>query len=464
MIKRQYLVPTLLMAWIVAGCCPVQQPVAQPPPVTPTSVASPSPSPSLAPSATPTLTPSPWPSPTVTPSPTPTPTPDPELFVARPDTAWNFKVVGHNALDSAGSHGGLALHDFCAYVGNYVRPAVSILDVSDPAGPFFVGALSLPRGARPVEVRTLPGKDLLVVVDFSAQRGLYTFDVSDCANPRPLGQITLARRPHEFFLWSDGTRVLAYVATFDSAPPNLLVVDLTDLAAPAEVARWSAADEGVPGILHSLSVSADGSTAYLAMWQGGFVVAGIDLPEVHVKQDEAGFDPADLPNTHSAVPLADSRFVLLASEIYDCPFGGLAVADVTNPARPEIVSRFTIPENRCGNLPGPDPLFTPHNPLIVDGMALVSWYAAGVQAVDLSNPNAPQRVGQFVPSTEDAAARSLFGAYPVQVFSYPILRDGLLHVVDTQSGLHIVRYTGPGAQLLENIERAEGNVTVLPLP
>jgi hypothetical protein len=92
---------------------------------------------------------------------------------------------------------------------------------------------------------------------------------------------------------------------------------------------------------------------------------------------------------------------------------------------------------------------------------LVSWYAAGVQVVDLSNPLVPRRVGQFVPSGEGAGPRSLLGTYRVQMFSYPLLRDGLIYVVDSQSGLYVLRYTGPGAEALAAIPLAEGNVTIL---
>jgi hypothetical protein len=46
------------------------------------------------------------------------------------------------------------------------------------------------------------------------------------------------------------------------------------------------------------------------------------------------------------------------------------------------------------------------------------------------------------------------------MFSYPILRNGLLYVADSQSGLCVLRYTGPRAEQLEDIIRAEGNVTV----
>ncbi|MFO8232137.1 MAG: hypothetical protein R6U20_05670, partial [Longimonas sp.] len=49
---------------------------------------------------------------------------------------------------------------------------------------------------------------------------------------------------------------------------------------------------------------------------------------------DGGIQPARFPNTHSAVPLEGSSHVLLTSEMLYCPFEGLAVADVSDPAYP----------------------------------------------------------------------------------------------------------------------------------
>ncbi|MFO7918600.1 MAG: hypothetical protein R6V13_11020 [Anaerolineae bacterium] len=403
-------------------------------------------------------------SPSATPTQTPPPTPRPKQRTASPDTAWNFRLVGHNSIDAIGWHGGLALADRCAYVGNYRRSAVAILDVSDPANPSLLEPLELPSGTAPVELRTIPDLDLLVVTDLSSAARLLTYDISDCTAPQQLGSINLVHPIHEFYLWRGENRVLAYVATFDHYPPHLIVVDITDPTQPQEVARWNAAEDGVQGILHSLSVSRDGTRAYLAMWDGGFVILDIDLPRIEiVRGSDGGFDPARLPNTHSAVPLEDKDFVLLASEVFDCPFEGLAVVDISDPAYPEIVSRFRLPENRCQNLPGtPGGTFTPHNPLVVEDMALVSWYAAGVQAIDLRDPTAPSRLGQFVPQAIEGAPASLLGNYPIQMFSYPIVKDGLIYVTDSVGGLYVLRYTGSRADWLAGVAHAEGNVTILP--
>ncbi len=451
-----------------AGILPISldtQPLPTQPAASPT-VDPPTPEPTL--TATPSVTPSPTRTPTPTPSPTPaptaTPTPPPEQLIAAPGTAWNFELVGHHAIETIGWHGSLALKDRCAYVGNYRHAAIAIVDVADPAHPALLESLGLPAGTRPVELRTIPDLDLLVVADLSSEAGLFTYNVSDCATPQLLGSMTLAQPANELYLWHDGARVLAFIASFDDYPPDLTVVELTDPAQPREVARWSRADENVTGRLHSLSVSQDGTRAYLALWHGGFLVADVDLPQIRiVRGPDGGIQPARFPNTHSAVPLEGSSHVLLTSEMLYCPFEGLAVADVSDPAYPEIVATLRLPENRCEDLPDPpDGVFTSRAPLVVGDVAVVSWYAAGLQAVDLSDPTAPARLGQFVPEAIEDAPRTLLGSYPVQMVSYPIVRDGLIYATDAVGGLYFLRYTGPRAEALAAVTRAEANVTVLP--
>jgi uncharacterized repeat protein (TIGR01451 family) len=43
------------------------------------------------------------------------------------------------------------------------------------------------------------------------------------------------------------------------------------------------------------------------------------------------------------------------------------------------------------------------------------------------------------------------------MWSYPIIRDGLIYVVDIRNGLYILRYTGPGAEEVAAISFLEGN-------
>ncbi len=67
------------------------------------------------------------------------------------------------------------------------------------------------------------------------------------------------------------------------------------------------------------------------------------------------------------------------------------------------------------------------------------------------------RVGVFVPDGAGPLGGSPYGGYPVQVWSYPILRAGLIYVSDIRAGLFILRYTGPGTEALNAVTLAQGN-------
>jgi hypothetical protein len=93
------------------------------------------------------------------------------------------------------------------------------------------------------------------------------------------------RTPHEFFLWQDPNdpgRALLYLSTPGYFGGSLLVTDISTAREGVfrEVATWSTGfpDPGFNDDLHSLSVSPDGSRAYLAFLTGGFFV--LDTSEV----------------------------------------------------------------------------------------------------------------------------------------------------------------------------------------
>jgi hypothetical protein len=43
------------------------------------------------------------------------------------------------------------------------------------------------------------------------------------------------------------------------------------------------------------------------------------------------------------------------------------------------------------------------------------------------------------------------------MWSYPIIRDGLIYVIDVRNGLYVLRYTGPRQDEIANIDFLEGN-------
>jgi len=116
----------------------------------------------------------------------------------------------------------------------------------------------------------------------------------------------------------------------------------------------------------------------------------------------------------------------------------------------------------CAALPRPDAVFTAHNPLVAAPLVFVTWYGGGLQVLDVSDPANPRRAGLFVPDGSGPAGPSPYGRYPVQLWSYPILRQGVIYVSDIVGGLYLLRYTGPEAADVNAIPLAEGNASRMP--
>jgi hypothetical protein len=58
-------------------------------------------------------------------------------------------------------------------------------------------------------------------------------------------------------------------------------------------------------------------------------------------------------------------------------------------------------------------------------------------------------------ATEDPALNR--GPNKVTMWSYPIIRNGLIYVIDIRNGLYILRYTGSRRQEVADIHFLEGN-------
>jgi hypothetical protein len=412
--------------------------------------------------------------------------------IANAQVSWaqatqGFELVGANDLGARGMNAGLAIAGNCGYIGSRsADQGTLILNLKDPTAPAVIGELPISPGSTEREVRAVADLHLLIVLTYrldpssAGPNGLNLYDITDCTAPVLRAHVNFGdAMPHEFFLWRDPSRqhsgrLLAYVTMWGHAP-NLRVVDVSDLAKPVEVASWDAAPvTGIASRIHSLTVSPNGRRAYIADWDNGLMVLDTtalargrgDLTPVLLTQPDHWLTfPGG--NVHSAVYIPDKNLVVTTQEIYGpgtCPYGELHVVDVHDPASPAPVGAFGIEENdpaRCPSTEGLDGAFTTHNPLVVGDLAFVSWYAGGLRAVDLSDPANPHEAGAFLPEPLPSVAADdlTLGSYPVRMWSYPIIRNGLIYVVDIRNGLYVLKYTGKGASAVADIARAEGNAS-----
>jgi len=124
-----------------------------------------------------------------------------------------------------------------------------------------------------------------------------------------------------------------------------------------------------------------------------------------------------------------------------CPERGLRIINVESEITPMMVGTLAQSDSmveKCLAQPKPPgalirPMMHAHNPTVLPNLVLVGWLGHGVRAIDISNPFDPREVGH---------------ARPVpwgDIMTYPDIHNGLIYVGDNQTGLHVLKYTGPHA-------------------
>ncbi len=401
------------------------------------------------------------------------------------------------------------------------RPGILVADVSDPAHPEVVHEIGPPDagmvGETSRELRVWPQQDLLMVLNFGCSSAIHAcaggeaveprvtfFDISgeNAAKPELVSTYHPSREPHEFFLWVDPSRPRQRALLFQSTPtssttrPSMIVTDISG-ARQGKFTEypWTATFE--PGTfdngeeedrrLHSIGVSTDGRRTYLAFLGSGFLVldtsevaAGERNPSMRLVTPPENRVRWSNPGAHSAVKIPGKDAALVTDEVYGdaldalgphgCPWGWVRTIDIADQTAPRLMAQYKVEENQrqyCESGEGSDPAnttftsYASHNPTLTPDLAFVSWHSSGLEAIDISDPAEPVRAGKFKPqplpsvATEDPALS--LGPDKVVMWSYPVVSDGLVYVVDIRNGLYILRYTGPDSRQISNIRFLEGN-------
>ncbi len=345
------------------------------------------------------------------------------------------------------------------------------------------------------------------------------FDLDvDPVHPPVVATYVPSALPHEMYLWidpHDSDRALLWLSTpttsVDPNQPNLIVTDISRAREEifTEIARgnWNqlfpgasdAANYDFDLALHSMAPSFDGTRTYLAYLRGGVgvldtsaVVADtggefvslndelltpVPFPTWGTGTQCPGHTAAGCAESHSAVPFPGRPFLLTIDEVYGTftvgsfgwPWGWARTWTVAQPGRPRMVGAYKIFQNTqpFQGSPGDDAAteqftsYSSHNPTLTRNLAFDAWHSGGLQAIDISDPGLPVQTGWFSPTPEPSVAIEdpalSRGPNKVVMWSYPIVRDGLIYVVDVRNGLYVLRYTGPFGSEVQRITFLEGN-------
>jgi hypothetical protein len=432
----------------------------------------------------------------------------------------SFKKVGHEPLMKRGMNAAIAIHGDYAYIGSRTdgghedmpHGGIMVVDISNPGELDLLGKPLYPRaGESTRELRVWKSQDILIVLNTNCGVGdtlhhctlpsisnIRFYDISgeNARQPQQISQFNVDT--HEFFLWEDPADPERALIFAGNASPNpacvprggaescpFAVWDISPVAdGLAPVTLYKGPHPYSSGGLHSLSVSNDGTRAYFALLTGGFAVAdtsqfaaGAATPvPVPITIDSARPTWSG-PGAHSALKLWNRDWAWVSDEVYGtftgaahgCPWGWARMVDISDPTAPTVEADYRLPENlpsTCDDWNPPKTSYSAHNPTLTPNIAFSTWHSGGLQAVGLDDPDDPEQLAEYFPKPlakvmlEDPRLSSDpdTGRHEkVVMWSYPVIKDGLIYVVDLRNGLYALRYQGPFESEVNRIRFLEGN-------
>jgi hypothetical protein len=411
-----------------------------------------------------------------------------------------------------GHHGGQATNPL---TGSLESNGTSIVDVTDPRSPRYLAHVPGPPGGpeaggaqmtRVCDGKTLPKGDRSKTY-LLRTLGNLGHEVWDVTNPnRPALMTTVVRGLNGTHKnWWECESGIAYLVS-DGRPRGwrtnrmTQVFDLSDPARPVHIRDFGLVGQEpgstgpVPEGLHG--PIALGSRVYMAYgtWKNGVLqildrnrllkgnpaVADRFAPtRENLLYPQVGrLDMAPAWGGHTSFPVlgilvpefgknTNGRvrdFVLLVSESIqnECrEFRHLTfLVDVTEESRPFSVATYQVPEangkfcERGGRF-GPHASHESFTPIYYKKLVFISYFNAGVRAVDIRDPYGPKEVAWYIPATtEKTAERCVEDAgvkrckVAIQTNNVEVDDRGLIYIVDrANTGLHILELAGAARQI-----------------
>ncbi len=381
----------------------------------------------------------------------------------------------------------IMMHRRHLYVGHMFSNGLTILDASDPrrlkpAG-FFTGGgftrthhlqvsddlLLLANGANVVAMQSYDNLRSYFensLADSITNRKTFRSGLSihDISRPPAMREIAFLEMPGLGInrLWWAGGRYAYVAAHFDGFTDHVLcIVDLQAVTKPEIVSRWllpgmnRAAGEAwtVPQgrrvALHHMITS--GTRGFGAWRDGGLTVHDLSDPARPRLLSHVNWSPPFPGGTHTALPLPGRNLLAVADEANAelCAKGTFYtwIVYARSAENPVPIATLPTPQDRHFCTLG---TFGPHNlhenrpgSFQSEETLVATYNNAGVRVFDIRNAFAPKEVASWVPPTP----RRLIDPRPnvalaAKTADVYVTTDGLMYVSDWNAGLHVLRWEG----------------------
>ncbi len=341
-------------------------------------------------------------------------------------SAWGPALAG---LSTAGqgcsravyAHSVKASQDGTRAYASFWDAGLIILDITDPAGPRYLGRALDPHAEGAVHSVDITNEGLLVVAEeddvFRTPRGA-TVRIESSENvvlvrgclafgDIEAEEVGVIRAP----LVAGGTLC-------NPMPGNVEGVILADAGGCSLATKLRNAISAGAQAIVQIAESDDFSSA-------SFEGAGRLLMLTVSAADGARIN--QLARASATITLPVSR-----------PWGGVRVWDISDNASPVLVSVYHTEHAQAFPPPGPG-AFTVHNPLSAGRYVFFSWYADGVRIVDFADPAHPVEVAAWVPPAAADPQRTF--ATAAEVWGVALHGDVVL-VSDINGGLFVLKVSG----------------------
>lgn len=389
----------------------------------------------------------------------------------RKEDARNFRLIGHDPSAAWGGGSLVEIANGHAYVGAVgggnagKQHGFTVHDVRDARKPKKVWEFKAPPGVQMHKLRVVENTFLYAnseavsgLAGRDVRGGLYIFDISNPAEPHQIGFFDMpGKGPHRFGI--DKQRKLALVPN-DAPGWSHRVVWTLDVANPEKPEVVSIF--GLPGqklgddaslgtephqehtaTLHGPPIIR-GNRMYAAFWGGGIAV--IDCTDFRNMSmlGHLCWSPPFVGSTHTVCPIGSRPYLVVTDEararesFWDSQF--MWIIDIRKESNPIPVSTW-FPEReiyfrREGRFGAHNIVETIHSDGPWKDLVFITYFNAGLRAVDVSDVLRPREIGHYVPARFD-------GQREIQSNDIGTDENGLLYLIDRwDSGMHILEYTG----------------------
>ena len=384
----------------------------------------------------------------------------------------------------------------------------SIVDVTDPARPKYLkhipGLEGTYEDGGAQMVRVCPGRMLpkgdpnkFYMLRVFGGQGHEIWDVTDPANPALLTRLMGLKDTHKNW-WECDTGIAFLVSGAEGWRVRRMtqVYDLSDPTKPVKIRDFGlpgqepGATGTVPTELHGgISTGPQGNRVYFGYGTNkGGVLQIVDREKLlngpkeptpdNLRYPEVGrLEMTPLNGAHTVFPMlrmavpefandkagSTRDFVMIVDEslVNECQQAETRqmvwFADITVEAKPMVVSNYTVPE-KSGAFCQRGGRFGSHSsnesmaPVFYKKVAFVTWFNAGVRAIDLRDPYQPKEIGYFIPAITEATDKRCVKVdgqdrCKVAIQSNNVETDdrGYVYVVDrANTGLTILELTPEG--------------------